>query len=150
MAGDVTVLVNGYPLLLVDVLGDGTKYATALSFPSSAGGSEIVQVNAASVAFGAYSVLASSPTLGKRWALVKVLSTKAYSLDCWGADAAFTVITAASNRHGATFPGLAANTGTLGDEFLVCCAGRAHFGLRVQNNDGAAAATITGSIKFLD
>ncbi len=107
---------------------------------STAAGNRVEQVNGASVAHGAYTVLNPTATNGKRFALFTLKSDKAWGYDFWGHRATFSTIATAKDIDGKVGSGLAANSTTGGKSVLVCCAGHAFVGGRLLNSDGADAA----------
>ena len=118
-----------------------------MAFQASTG-TEVVVVNAASVAAAAWSVLDGQATLGKRWMGVSVISDKSHTVRATGAQVDFSAI--ANARVIRTIPGAAATTGTGGQWYLFNVAGLAYACPQVQNNDAAAAATVTVAIIFFD
>ena len=111
---------------------------------------ETVQVNAAAVVAAAWSVIDATATGGKRYALVIVSCNKAHTIEFYGDSADFAAITTAHHIKDSKRTGCAENSATGGDSYLVPCAGHAYFGLRVQNNDAAVAATVTVAVSFFD
>lgn len=114
-------------------------------------GTEATVVSAASVTAAAWSVLDGQATGGKRWMGVTVLCDKAYGLRCVGAQADFATLAAGRVIVAGTYTGKAANAATtLGDYYVVPVAGLQFVSPQVQNNDGAATATVTVSVIFFD
>jgi hypothetical protein len=151
MAADATVSIGvaGLDKALRDF--GGTEYGDMVEaiLPTSVS-AFTTQVNAASVAAGATSVLDATATGGKRYARIRISCDKAHTIKCYGADADFALIANGYVLPDFTKTGVAATTGTLGNSYVVDCSGCAFFAVAVTNNDGASAATVTASVAFSD
>lgn len=145
----VNVGPDSLPKLLIDLNGDESEFADAITAPAC-DNSETVEVDGATVAAAAWSVMGATATGGKRWACVRVSCDKAHTVEFYGDSADFTAITSAHKIKGYGGSGNADNSSTGGDSYLVPCAGHDYFSTRVQNNDGAADATVTVSVSFFD
>jgi D-alanyl-D-alanine carboxypeptidase len=146
-----TVLVgpDSLPKLLIDLNGDESEFADAITAPPSPS-TETLQVDAASVDAAAWSVVAADATGGKRWAKFRVKCNKAHTVEFYGAAADFSAIANGAKLKDYTSSGNSDNSSTLGDVYYVPCGGLAYIAARVQNNDASNAATVTVGVVIFD
>lgn len=147
----VNIGTSGIPKGLWDIAADASEYADKVQIAGKATSvsAETVQANAESVSAGSWSTINATATSGKRWALFRVLCNKAHTVEFYGDDADFSAITTAARFEAYTYTG-SDNSSTIGDLSYLPVAACAYAGVRVRNDDGSNAATITVGVRYFD